>query len=72
VKTERLAWLAAKREYARLVGDDRRYVKGKKFGLLTRWDNLTNDKRDGLRELFRVNRRLYKAYLSFPTLWSQF
>ena len=61
-----------KREYARLVGDDRRYVKGKKFVLLSRWDNLTNDKRAGLRELFRVNRRLCKAYLlkeSFGQLW---
>lgn len=61
-----------KREYARLVGDDRRFVKGKKFVLLSRWDNLTNDKRAGLRELFRVNRRLYKAYLlkeSFGQLW---
>jgi transposase len=61
-----------KREYARLVGDDRRYVKGKKFVLLSRWDNLTADKQDGLRELFHVNRRLCKAYLlkeSFGQLW---
>ena len=61
-----------KREYARLVGDDRRYVKGKKFVLLSRWDNLTADKQDSLRELFRVNQRLCKAYLlkeSFGQLW---
>jgi transposase len=61
-----------KSEYQRLVADDRRYVKGKKFVLLTRWDNLTAHKREGLRELFRVNHRLYKAYLlkeSFGQLW---
>lgn len=61
-----------KSEYSRIVGDDRRYVKGKKFVLLSRWDNLTADKRQGLRELFRVNRRLCKAYLlkeSFGQLW---
>jgi transposase len=61
-----------KREYARLVGDDRRYVKGQKFVLLSNWDNLTADKQNGLQELFRVNRRLCKAYLlkeSFGRLW---
>lgn len=61
-----------KQEYARLVGEDRRYVKGQKFVLLSRWDNLSRDKRAGLRELFRVNRRLCKAYLlkeSFGQLW---
>lgn len=62
-----------KSEYARLVGDNRRYVKGKKFVLLSRWDNLSQDKQQALLELFRVNRRLCKAYLlkeSFGQLWS--
>jgi transposase len=61
-----------KSEYARLVGDNRRYVKGKKFVLLSRWDNLSQEKQQGLLELFRVNRRLCKAYLlkeSFGQLW---
>jgi transposase len=61
-----------KREYYRLTGDDRRYVKGKKFVLLSRWDNLTSEKRAALSELFEVNQRLYKAYLlkeSFGQLW---
>lgn len=61
-----------KREYARLVGDDRRYVKGQKFVLLSNWDNLSADKRNSLQDLFRVNRRLCKAYLlkeSFGQLW---
>jgi transposase len=61
-----------KREYHRLTGDDRRYVKGKKFVLLSRWDNLRADQQHHLAELFRVNRRLCKAYLlkeSFGQLW---
>ncbi len=62
-----------KQEYGRLVGDDRRYVKGQKYVLLSRWDNLTAEKQTALRELFRVNARLNKAYLlkeSFGQLWS--
>jgi len=62
-----------KREYGRLVGVDRRYIKGTKFVLLSRWENLTPEKRDALDELFRVNRRLCKAYLlkeSFGQLWN--
>jgi transposase len=61
-----------KHEYHRLAGDDRRYVKGKKFVLLARWDNLRADQQHHLGELFRVNRRLCKAYLlkeSFGQLW---
>jgi transposase len=62
-----------KQEYGRLAGDERRYIKGKKYTLLTRWGNLTSDGRAALKELFRVNRRLNKAYLlkeSFGQLWS--
>ena len=61
-----------KREYGRLVGVDRRDIKGKKFVLLSRWENLSREKRDSLDELFRVNQRLYRAYLlkeSFGQLW---
>jgi transposase len=61
-----------KQEYARLTGDDRGYLKGQKFVLLSNWDNLTRDKRRALDELFAVNRRLCKAYLlkeSFGQLW---
>lgn len=62
-----------KQEYHRLTGDDRRYIKGQKFVLLSNWDNLTHDRRHGLAELFAVNKRLNKAYLlkeSFGQLWS--
>jgi transposase len=62
-----------KLEYHRLVGNDRRYIKGQKFVLLSNWDNLSRDRRNGLSELFAVNKRLNKAYLlkeSFGQLWS--
>jgi transposase len=61
-----------KAEYARLVGDDRRFIKGQKYTLLTHWENLSLDGRNALRLLFRANRRLNKAYLlkeSFDQLW---
>jgi transposase len=61
-----------KQEYHRLTGDDRRYIKGQKFVLLSNWDNLSRDRRNGLEELFAVNTRLNKAYLlkeSFGQLW---
>ncbi len=61
-----------KQEYHRLIGDDRRYIKGQKYVLLSNWDNLDSSRRNGLKELFRVNSRLNKAYLlkeSFGQLW---
>ncbi len=62
-----------KQEYQRLTGDDKRYIKGQKFVLLSNWTNLTRERRHGLTELFAVNTRLCKAYLlkeSFGQLWS--
>lgn len=62
-----------KSEYARLTGPGRRFIKGQKFALLSRWKNLTTKGRKALRLLFHANRRLYKAYLlkeSFGQLWS--
>ena len=64
--------LVRKREYKRVAGDDRRYIKGKKYTLLTRWCNLNENGKEALRELFRINRRLNTAYLlkeSFGQLW---
>ena len=61
-----------KQEYARLAGDDRQYIKGQKYTLLSHWGNLTTEGRSALRTLFQVNTRLYKAYLlkeSFGQLW---
>jgi transposase len=61
-----------KREYARLAGEDRRFVKGQKYTLLSHWENLSLEGRKALRLLFKANRRLNKAYLlkeSFDQLW---
>jgi transposase len=62
-----------KSEYARLQGKDRRYIKGQKYVLLTRHDNLTLDGRKSLKTLLAANKRLNTAYLlkeSFGQLWS--
>ena len=61
-----------KREYARLSGKDRRFIKGQKYNLLSRREDLTTEGKRALRLLFRANRRLNKAYLlkeSFGQLW---
>jgi transposase len=61
-----------KREYAQLSGGGRRFIKGQKYTLLSRWENLTQKGRDALDLLFNANRRLYRAYLlkeRFGQLW---
>ena len=61
-----------KREYARLSGEDRRFIKGQRYTLLSHWGNLTAQGRVALKLLFKANRRLNKAYLlkeSFGQLW---
>jgi transposase len=61
-----------KAEYARLSGKDRRYIKGQKYTLLSRRENLTTDGRKALKQLLAANSRLNKAYLlkeSFGQLW---
>jgi transposase len=61
-----------KREYGRLSGLGRRFIKGQRFALLSRWRNLTVSGKRGLRLLFQANKRLYTAYLlkeSFAQLW---
>ena len=60
------------REYARLSGEDRRFVKGQRYTLLSHWGNLTVEGRASLKLLFQANKRLNKAYLlkeSFGQLW---
>ena len=62
-----------KAEYARLQSKDRRYIKGQKYVLLTRHENLTTDGRKALKTLLAANKRLNTAYLlkeSFGQLWS--
>jgi transposase len=61
-----------KHEYARLSGSGRRFIKGQKYTLLSRWESLNHGGREALELLFRANRRLYRAYLlkeRFGQLW---
>ena len=61
-----------KSEYARLSGKDRRYIKGQKYTLLSRHENLTVEGRQSLKTLLAANKRLNTAYLlkeSFGQLW---
>src|SRR5205085_11685863 len=62
-----------KSEYARLAGRDRRYIKGQKYTLLSRRENLTLDGKKALKLLLAANKRLNTAYMlkeSFGELWS--
>jgi transposase len=62
-----------KSEYGRLAGRDRRYIKGQKYTLLSRKENLTLDGRKALKALLSANKRLNTAYVlkeSFGQLWS--
>ena len=61
-----------KREYARLRGQDRRFIKGQKYTLLSNKANLTLDGRRALQTLLKANKRLNTAYLlkeAFGQLW---
>ena len=61
-----------KSEYARLTGKDRRFIKGQKYTLLSRHENLTLEGRRALKVLLTANKRLNTAYLlkeSFDQLW---
>src|SRR6202795_3199338 len=62
-----------KSEYARLQGRQRRYIKGQKYTLLSRRENLSLDGKKALKVLLAANRRLNTAYVlkeSFGQLWS--
>jgi len=61
-----------KREYARVSEKDRRFIKGQKYTLLSRNENLTTEGRVALKTLLKANKRLNIAYLlkeSFSQLW---
>jgi transposase len=61
-----------KAEYARLGGKDRRFIKGQKYTLLSRHENLTLDGKRSLKLLLAANKRLNTAYLlkeAFGQLW---
>ena len=62
-----------KKEYSRLAGEGRKYIKGQKFILLSNRENLNSDGKDSLKKLLKANKRLNTAYLlreSFGQLWS--
>jgi len=64
--------IVRKREYARLSGKDRRFIKGQKYTLLSHRENLTLDGGRALKTLLAANKRLNTAYLlkeSFGQLW---
>ena len=61
-----------KAEYARLSGKDRRFIKGQKYNLLSRRENLSLDGKRSLKILLAANKRLNTAYVlkeSFGQLW---
>lgn len=61
-----------KREYARVSGRQRRFIKGQKYTLLAHREHLTLDGRRALKTLLAANKRLNTAYLlkeSFGQLW---
>ncbi|MBM3252999.1 MAG: ISL3 family transposase [Candidatus Omnitrophica bacterium] len=61
-----------KGEYARVSEKDRRFIKGQKYTLLSRNENLSIEGRVALKTLLKANKRLNIAYLlkeSFSQLW---
>ena len=61
-----------KAEYARLGGKDRRFIKGQKYTLLARHENLSLEGKRSLKLLLAANRRLNTAYVLkevFGQLW---
>ena len=62
-----------KSEYARLTGKHRQFIKGQKYTLLSRRENLSLEGRQAWKTLLAANKRLHTAYLlkeSFGQLWS--
>jgi transposase len=61
-----------KSEYARVSGTERKFIKGQKYTLLSRRENLTLQGEASLKRLLAVNKRINVAYVlkeSFSRLW---
>lgn len=61
-----------KQEYRRASEEQRKYIKGQRFILLSHPQNLDRTGKKSLKTLCTVNRKLYKAYLlkeQFSQLW---
>jgi transposase len=62
-----------RQEFFRSGASMRKYGRGKRWLLLGRWANLGSSQREALAQLFKANRRLYKAYVlreELDRLWS--
>ena len=62
-----------KAEYARVTGDQRRFIKGQKYVLLSHRENLGSEGKRSLKILLAANKRLNTAYIlreSFGQLWT--
>ena len=62
-----------KMEYQRLIGHDRKFVKGQKYVLLRNRENLDHKGRKSLALLLKANKRLQTSYLlkeSFDQFWT--
>lgn len=61
-----------KSEYARVSSNDRSFIKGQKYNLLSNHENLSMDGKRALKTLLAANKRLNTAYVlkeSFTRLW---
>ncbi len=61
-----------KQEYARVSGNNRRFIKGQKYTLLSHRENLSLTGQQALATLLKANKRLNAAYMlkeSFAQLW---
>lgn len=59
-------------EYKRVSGNQRKFIKGQRYTLLSHRENLTLEGRQSLRKLLSVNKRIQTAYLlreEFSQLW---
>lgn len=59
-------------EYQRVSGDDKKFIKGQRYTLLSHHANLTLDGRESLKKLLSANKRIQTAYLlkeEFYQLW---
>ena len=52
-----------KTKYARLTGNRRKFIKGKKYALLSHKENLNPEGKRSLKLLLKTNKRLNTAYL---------
>ena len=61
-----------KSEYTRLTGQDRKFIKGQKYHLLSHRENLSLEGKQSLKTLLTANKQLNTAYIlkeSFGQLW---